>query len=287
MKKYFFSILLIISVSAQAQVQPIKTYDDSALDKLGWKIAIQAWTFKLFTLDETLNKLNELGIKYIELYPKQLIGGGIEGTTNFDIDENKIQQLKNLLASKGIKAVSYGVVKAKTEADWIRIFEFADAMDIETIVAEPEAKFMGLIETLCDKHKINLGIHNHPKPTPYWHPDLVKPLFAARSNRIGISGDIGHWVRSGLDPLDCINQLEGRFVSLHLKDINQFGVKTAHDVPWGTGNCNIAGVLHKLKNIGYKGIFSVEYEYNWENSLPEVKESIDYFYRIAYWLNQE
>jgi hypothetical protein len=42
-----------------------------------------------------------------------------------------------------------------------------------------------------------------------------------------------------------------------------------------------------MKNMGFKGIISIEYEYNWDNSVPEVRESIEYFYRVAYWLNQE
>jgi sugar phosphate isomerase/epimerase len=74
---------------------------------------------------------------------------------------------------------------------------------------------------------------------------------------------------------------------MHFKDINQFGVRQAHDVPWGAGNCNVAGVMHTLKNLNFKGVFSIEYEYNWDNSLPEVRESIEYFYRVAYWMTQE
>lgn len=281
----FTGLLLALCIVLQAQTP--KVYDDSALDKLGWKIAAQAWTFKSFTLVETLDKLNELGLKYIELYPKQEIGGGIAGTTNFDADAKTRQSLKALLDKKGIKAINYGVVRGNTEEEWVQIFEFAASMGIETIVSEPDVKFMDLIESLCDKHKINLGIHNHPKPTKFWHPDLTSALLAGRSTRIGVSGDIGHWVRSGLDPIDCIKQLEGRFISFHFKDINHFGIRQAHDVPWGAGNCNVSGVMHTLKNMNFKGVFSIEYEYNWDNSMPEVKESIEYFYRVAHWMTQE
>jgi sugar phosphate isomerase/epimerase len=242
MKSKFAFFFLLISLSFLTQAQTPAKYDDSALEKLGWKLAVQAWTFKSFNLSQALDKLNELGIKYIELYPGQVIGGGIDGTTNFTMDAKTMEQLKALLDKKGVKAVSYGVVKPKSEAEWVQMFEFAAAMGIEVIVTEPEAKYIDLLESLCDKHKIKLGIHNHPKPTPFWHPDVAKSLTAARSIRIGVSADIGHWVRSGLDPLDCISDLEGRIISFHFKDINQAGVRQAHDVPWGTGHCNVAGV---------------------------------------------
>ncbi len=264
--------------------QAIKAYDDSALEKLEWKLAVQARTFRLFTIKETLDKLNELGIKYIELYPGQRIGAGIEGTTAYDADEKTRDKIKELLDKKGIKAINYGMVQGNTEEQWNQIFTFARDMGIETIVSEPMAKFMDHIEMLCDKYDIRFAIHNHPKPTRYWHPVIVASVIAARSNRIGVCGDIGHWVRSGLNPVECVSQLQEKFISFQLKDLNNFGVRAAHDVPWGVGNSNVAGVMHELRRQGFKGSFSIEYEHNWENSMPEIAESIAYFYRVAHWL---
>ena len=287
MKKSIFVSIFILMFCLNSQGQAVNTFDDSALEKLEWKLAVQAWTFRLFTLEETLDKLNELGIKYIELYPRQEIGAGIEGTTAYDADENTRKKIKELLDKKGIKAINYGVVGGNSEEEWNQIFAFAADMGIETIVSEPMARFIDHIESLCDKYNIRLAIHNHPKPTRYWHPDIVASVMAARSNRIGVCGDIGHWVRSGLNPVECVSQLQGKFISFHFKDLNDFGVRSAHDVPWGTGNSNVAGVMHELKKQGYKGSFSIEYEHNWENSMPEIAESIAYFYRVAHWLVQE
>lgn len=66
-------------------------------------------------------------------------------------------------------------------------------------------------------------------------------MLDGRSDLMGVCADIGHWVRSGLNPVDCLRQLEGRVISLHIKDLNKFGVRDAHDLPWGTGNSNVAG----------------------------------------------
>lgn len=169
----------------------------------------------------------------------------------------------------------------------VQIFEFAKALGIGTIITEPQARFVGHIESLSMKYKIKVGIHNHPKPTLYWNPETTLSILAARSNNLGITADIGHWVRSGLDPVHYINLFQGRITSLHFKDLNEFGIKKAHDVPWGVGVCNIPGVMHELKKQGFKGVFSIEYEYNWENSMPDVAESIAYFYRVANWLLKE
>ena len=287
MKSRFFISALLIIMYSSLSAQLAKQYDNSAAEKLGWKLAAQAYTFRLFTLDETLSKLNTLGLKYVELYPGQEIGGGIKGTTNFKMDEQTRNQLKNLLDKKGIQVLNYGVVRGNNDQEWKEIFEFAKAMGIETIVTEPLAQYIGLLESLSNQYKIKVAIHNHPKPSIYWHPDIMISVFAARSNNIGVCADAGHWARSGLDPLACVRQLEGRLVSFHLKDLNQFGIRQAHDVPWGTGVCNVAGILHELKRQGFKGVFSIEYEHNWENSMPEIAESIAYFNRVAHWLLQE
>ena len=36
-------------------------------------------------------------------------------------------------------------------------------------------------------------------------------------------------------------------------------------------------MLKELKKQGFKGVFSIEYEYNWENSVPDIKKCVNYF----------
>lgn len=282
MKRYLAFVPLIIllfSISPASIAQ-----NSSAAEKMGWKIASQAYTFRLFTLEETLDKLNELGIKYVELYGGQTIGGGIEGNTDFKMSTDKRKQLKDLLASKGITPVAFGVTSGRTEEDWNQLFEFAQDLGIEVITSEPDFKDLDLIESLCKKHNIKVAIHNHPIPSRFWHPKIPLMLLEGRSELIGICADIGHWVRSGLDPVECLKQAEGRILSFHFKDLNKFGVRDAHDVPWGIGMSNISGVMHEMKRQGFKGHLSIEYEHNWEDNVPDIRESLEYFDRVAEYL---
>lgn len=255
---------------------------NAALDELGWRVGSQAYTFRLFTLEEALGKMNTLGLKYVELFPGQKISAELgEATTNHNADPETIQKIKQLLQSKGVQPVCYGVVSGKDEAEWRKIFEFAREMGIEVITSEPAYNELDLVEKLCEEFQIKLAIHNHPLPSGYWHPKTISTLLKDRSPLIGACADIGHWVRSGLDPIESLQTLEGRIISFHIKDLNAFGERSAHDIPWGTGNCNVAGVLHEMKRQNFKGIYSIEYEHNWENSVPEIQESLTYFYRVA------
>ena len=40
-------------------------------------------------------------------------------------------------------------------------------------------------------------------------------------------------------------------------------------------------MLTEIHRQGFKGPFSIEYEHNWLNSLPEIAESVKYFDKVA------
>jgi sugar phosphate isomerase/epimerase len=135
-----------------------------------------------------------------------------------------------------------------------------------------------------------VSVHNHPKPSPYWSPDSLLAQVGARANqRLGSCADVGHWRRSDRNEVACLKQLEGRIVSLHFKDIisqeNLPGKDLIeyeqHDTVWGTGILDIKGMLEELKRQNFRGVFVIEYEYNWENSVPEIQQSLEYFYRTV------
>lgn len=249
-------------------------------ERLGWRLGSQAYTFKEFTFAEALDKLDSIGLKYVEVYPGQKIGAGMEGTTHFTANAEARTKIKQLADEKGIKMVCYGVATANNEEDWRAIFEFARDLGIETITSEPAPEFLPLVDSLCNEYGVNLAIHNHPKPSRYWDPAVVLEALEGRSERMGACADVGHWIRSGLEPVECLKQLEGKIISLHFKDLNEKS-REAHDVPWGTGISDVKAMLAELKRQDFKGVFSVEYEYNWKNSLPEVDQSVQFFHQTA------
>ncbi|NII27631.1 sugar phosphate isomerase/epimerase [Pseudoflavitalea sp. X16] len=281
MKRLLIIPFLFVSCFALAQSSTELLLPDS----LGWKLGSQAYTFRLFSLEEALAKMKSIGLKYVELFPGQKITKQGTATTAFTATAEDRALIKKLLKDNGIKAICYGVVNGKNEEEWRAIFEFARDIGIEHITTEPPMNQLETLDKFCNEYNIRAALHNHPLPTTYWHPSIVLDQLKGRSDKIGVCGDIGHWVRSGLDPVTCIKSLKGKLLAFHVKDLHTFGVKTAHDVPWGTGVSNIAGVLNELKQAGFKGYFSVEYEYQWENNLPAVQESTQYFMRVAKRIN--
>lgn len=270
-----FIVLLIFSSQSSFIIQK-----SSSAEAPDWKLAYQSFTFKNFTFEEGLQKAKELGLDYVEAYRAQKLTAENSKQTHFDSDEATLEEMKQLLNKYQIKMINYGVVKGKNQQEWKRIFEFARKMGVETLVAEPEPSQFDFLEKLCDEYNINIAIHNHPQPSRYWEPDSVLKYVSGRSHRIGACADVGHWVRSGLNPVECLKKLEGRIISIHFKDLNENG-RDAHDVPWGTGISNVPAMLQELKKQGFKGVFSIEYEYNWDNNVPEIAQSIEYFNKTS------
>lgn len=249
----------------------------------GWRLGMQAYSFNRFTFVEAVEKTESLGLGWMEIYRNQSYSDEYPDVkTNMDMSPEMRQMMKQRLEDAGIKVVNFGVVPLPNdEAQCRKVFDFAKDMGIETIASEPPEEALDMIERLAEEYQINVAIHNHPKPSHYWNPETVLRVTEGRSDRIGACADTGHWMRSGIDPVEALKMLEGRIVSLHLKDLNQFGVREAHDVPWGSGEADMKAILQELDRQGYTGTFSIEYEHNWENSVPEIRESVEYFNSVA------
>ena len=68
--------------------------------------------------------------------------------------------------------------------------------------------------------------------------------------------------------------LDGRIISVHMKDKAAFG--EAPVVVAGTGVVDVAACLEELKRQKFDGHISIEHENDWDNSVPQVRASIDF-----------
>jgi sugar phosphate isomerase/epimerase len=193
-----------------------------------------------------------------------------------------IDKVMKHLEAKGLTAVGYGVVKlGKDAAQDRKVFEFCKKVGISIVVTEPDVAGLDGIEALVKEFDIKMAIHNHPKRPldrayMFWDPDYVLGLVKDRDPRMGSCADVGHWVRSGLDPVECIKKLKGRIFDSHMKDLTEFGNVKAHDLPFGQGKSNIAGILAEYAAQGYPGPLHCEYEHNWETSVPEITQCLEF-----------
>ncbi len=255
-----------------------------AADKLGWRIATQLYTFRRFTFYEALEMISGLGIKYVEpAFFLPLAKKHPGAKTGPSLATPLRKEMKAEMAARGITMPNFYANLGTDQQANRQVFEFAREMNVETIVSEPPAEAFDGIEKLCNEFKINLAVHNHPKSpkSKYWKPENVLKVCDGRGKRIGACCDTGHWVRSGLDPLDCLKILQGRIITLHLKDVVEVGNPKARDVPLGTGKADYGSLLRELHQQRFKGVLTIEYEHDSDELLDDVSKCLQFVERTA------
>jgi sugar phosphate isomerase/epimerase len=247
----------------------------------GFFIGCQAWTWNNFTVFEAIEKTAQAGGKIIEFFPGQKLS---PEEPNVSWDQNAspetIQKVKDKLAEYHIRAVNFGVTGiSKDPAEARKLFEFAKTMGLRAITTE-SVDAIDTFEPLVKEYDIMVAFHDHPRRPndpnyKMWDPTYILSVVKNRDKRIGACADTGHWVRSGLRPIDCLRILKGHIISSHLKDLNEMG-PAAHDVPFGTGVSDVPAILDELKRQGFDGNISIEYEYQMDRSMPMVAQCIGY-----------
>jgi sugar phosphate isomerase/epimerase len=170
------------------------------------------------------------------------------------LDKTSIALMKAMLREKHLVMTSMYAGGADNEEGWKKYFELAHELNLQYLVCEPGRRQWDMIDSLAGVYHIKIAIHDHVKPSPYWHPGSVLAIAKGHPN-IGACADIGHWVNSGLDPVQCLKILDGHIIGLHLKDVD----KENNDV------------------IPGNGIIEVECEHN----MKDVKAAVDYVNQIA------
>lgn len=276
MKKLLYGSFLLGLTALIAFTSFTKSVEHHNYAKADFRLGVQMWTFRMFTFTDALNKVDSAGIKDIEQYMGQKLGGDMQGNFGLDMSAQDRAKIKQMLKAKGIHMVSMGVIRPRNREEWIKAFELAKEMGMSYITSEPIKTQWDMIDSMAGKYHIKIAIHDHPRPNPYWHPDSVLAAIKGHHN-IGDCADIGHWARNGLDPVECLKKLQGHIIGVHIKDIVTFNDTHARDTVVSKGVINIPAVLAELKRQNFKGIVDIEHESNWYHNMPDIIYTKNYF----------
>ena len=266
--------LLAVALTAALNADPIP----ESLRQNGWFIGAQAYTFKEFTTFEAIAKTKEAGGNIVEIYPGQVMKPGSDVKIHHTMPEEAIVELLAECERQGIRMVNYGVVGANNAGEVDSIMAFAKRLGLYAVSTE-SAEQIAAWEAAAIKHDIKVAFHQHggsmsnPK-YKVWHPLYIRGLVEGRDARLGASADIGHWRTSHLDSVEALRILEGRIISVHLKDKEKDG--NAPVVTVGTGVVDVAACLEELKRQDFNGNISVEHENHWRDNVSHVKAAIDF-----------
>ena len=211
---------------------------------------------------------------------------------NFDpqLTDDEIKQVRLKLDSAGIRLLTYYIGSIPgDEAGCRKVFEFARKIGVETIMSEPKPEALDIVGRFCDEYDIKVALHNHDqKASPvYWRPEGILKVCEGRTKRLGACGDMGYWMRSGINPVAAVRMLRDRLITIQMHDLNEKSAE-GHDVPWGTGVIPMEQVLKEIHSLGLRPtMFGLEYSYNWLDSMPEIAKCVEFFNKTSLSLARE
>ena len=242
-----------------------------------WKTGVALYSFHAHPFEVALAKADSAGAKYVEGFSFYQLGKKFNNVTMGNLSGEGLQKMKQMLDKRGLKMPSMYVEGAKDAAGWKKHFDMAQSFSMEYLVCEPPKAQWDMLDSLAGLYNIKVAIHEHSKElSAYWHPDSVLAALKGHPN-LGVCADLGHWVRSGLDPAECLHKLQGHILGIHLKDVDEVNNLKANDVEVGKGVINFTDVINELKRQHYNGITYVECEHAWDNNMPDVKNALLFF----------
>lgn len=243
----------------------------------GFIFGVQSYTFRNFKLEQALKKTADAGLKYVEFFRNHV------PTTS---TPDQLSAVLKLCKEYGVTPIAFGVESFTKDHDKNKkLFDFAKALGVKHLSADPNPDSFDSLDKLCEEYKISIAIHPHgPMGRGELHRwyDAAIIMKAVKDHHplIGTCLDTGHLIRSAqlgkdLNPVDQIKIMGARNFGLHLKDHDN---KAKVDVPYGDpkGVLDVAGVLKALKEVKFGGYISIEYEAKPEDPSADVKACVNY-----------
>ncbi|GMV94235.1 MAG: hypothetical protein AMXMBFR82_40130 [Candidatus Hydrogenedentota bacterium] len=226
-----------------------------------FRMGSQSYSFRNFDLNGAIDCLQKLGLSEMEFcavhFPPDKDAEGFAG-------------VKSAIEAAGITVPCYGVEGfTADEAANRKKFEFAKALGIEILTADPTPDSFDNLDNLCEEYQIKIAIHNHGPGARYDKVSDTLSAVSGHSPLIGACLDTGHCIRSGEKPHETIQALGDRLISLHLKDWIHGGIEQII----GKGDLDLVAVAKELNALSFSGPIMMEYEESPDNPVPDMKAS--------------
>src|SRR3954470_1239669 len=220
--KYLSSILFFaIALAAcnnSTQTSANSTGTDSTMTSSvdpanDWKFGVALWTFHTVDFPHSLDKVDSAGLKYIEPNTFHKAGPELKDSVIGQLSPAGIDKLKSMIAQKGLICESLYIVGDSTLKSWVKQFDIAKQLGVKYVTTEPPLNMWDSIDSLAGTYGIKIAIHEHWKGfSHYWNPDTTLMALQGHPN-FYVCADLGHWPKSGINPLDAVKKLSGHIIN--------------------------------------------------------------------------
>ena len=232
------------------------------------KLGLASYSVRKFPLEACLEMAKALDVRHLHFKDVH-----IPRTDSPDA----IRAARSRVEGAGFEIMGGGTITFRNdEAQARKDFEYARLAGMPLIVAAPSTDSLDLVERLAKEFRIRVAVHNHgPEdkhfPSPYDAYSAIK----GRDPLLGLCVDIGHTVRTGVDPTRAVLDLRDRVYDLHIKDLSDLKDPRSQVIV-GKGAMDIPALLRALLTIDFTGHAALEYEIDEDDPLPGMLQSMAY-----------
>lgn len=234
----------------------------------GFPMGLQSYSLRAFGVDGALERIQQLELHHVEFFRMHYPPTP---------DPAKIKEMGAKLLKHDISIAAHGVQSFNAnERDARNFFTFARMAGIKNISANPNNEAFPILHDLVQEFDIRIAIHNHGPGATYDGAQQTFEAVQKWDKRIGFCADLGHFIRSGEDPVAVVNLLGERLYGIHLKDFAE-KKKQTHGVIIGKGHLDVAGVFSAMRKVGFPqdGALSLEYEENKDAPMDDIRACLE------------
>ena len=231
------------------------------------KIGVAGYSYREFSIDETLAMLQSMDVKYLSIKDWWL---------PLDSTKEQMDAFKAKCASYGVDGYILGPIYMKSKAEVDRAFAYTERYGIKMFIDVPDYDLIDYVLAKVAETGIKVAIHTHG-PDGAAFPSIYKIMELVKDPSLGVGCclDMGHSVRSGEDIAQIVKKYHKWIYDVHIKD-ETAPSKEGQTWEMGRGVIDYRPIVKALRKVGYKGVLSLEFEKNGDNPHPGVAESIGY-----------
>ena len=254
-----FSAVCLVPARAQLVKGPHGSED--------FKIGVAGYSYRNFSIDETLAMLQSMDVKYLSIKDWWL---------PLDSSKETMDAFKAKCASYGVDGYILGPIYMHSEAEVDRAFAYTSRYGIDMFIGVPDYDLIDYVIAKVAETGIRVAIHTHG-PDGAAFPSIYKIMELVKDPSLGVGCclDMGHSVRSGEDIAQIVKKYHKWIYDIHIKDETDAS-KAGQTWEMGRGVIDYRPIVKALRKVGYKGVISLEFEKSGDNPHPGVAESIGY-----------
>lgn len=237
-----------------------------------FELGIAGFTYKHFPIDEALCYCESLGIQNLSIKNFWL---------PYSATDEDMEILKNKCAEHNVNPYILGPIYMKTQESVDNAFDYVKRFGHTMFIGVPAYDLLDYTIAKVKETGIKVAIHTHgPSDNPFPVIQDVVDRVKDPSLGVGCCIDLGHSVRYGNNVIEDILNYPEWIYDIHIKD-ESAASKEGDTIEMGRGVMDYKAIVLALREIGYKGVVSLEYEKDQSSPHAGVAESIGYFRAVC------